>query len=814
MLKSYLLLTFRQLWRQKRLTIINIGGLAIGLACCFWILLYVQDEYSYDTFNEKMDQIYRVVYNPNTKGSDEIAKIPPAVGPQLTTFFPEIEQAARIYDRSVSVSLPQAEQTVAFEENKILLVDSTLFSIFTFDFIQGDSKTALRDPFSVVLTEPMAQKYFGSSNPIGQTLQFRGNHLFRVTAVVAPFPPNAHFHFNMLLPYDNMYDLEAETVGTMMRERLPENWTATHSATYVLLGSNQFPTAVDEKFPAFLSQFGEERFRDKQTLRLEPLQDIRLKSDVRGSLEPVSSLSYIYLLLAIAILTLLIACFNFINLSTALSLQRKKEVGVRKVLGAGKERIVGQFLSESVMLCVVAFVIAMGLVVVFLPTLNQLAGKTLTFHPFSNWPIVLQFFAIAVATGLLAGLYPAFFAGKFEAINLLQPKQKGKEGTLLRKVLISAQFAGSISLIIGTSVIFKQLDYLRNQSLGFDKDYMLTVRLFSDNFNNNFGSITGEFRAKMNKFEEQLLQNPRIDAVTASSHLPGVNIIHRNVYNSAGERLGMQAIAVLAVDYDFFETYGLEVISGREFDSSYGTDHEKAFVINEKALEFFELDAPADAIGQYVDRQGKEGQIVGVVKDFSYQDLRSSIGPCILEVNPGLFTAFSIKVQADHLPETIAFVQSLWKKTFPEKVFEYAFLNDELDALYRSESRLTQIIGYFAGLALLLSLIGLLGLVAYLTQLRTKEISIRKILGASIGQLWYLLTKEFTALVIIAGLMAIPLSYWGLQQWLNNYAYKITISWWLLLFPILGVLAGALLILSVQVIKSARSNPVKYLRQE
>ncbi|MEZ4883934.1 MAG: ABC transporter permease [Chitinophagales bacterium] len=819
MLQNYFKTAFRNLMRNKIFALINILGLAMGMTCCFLIVLFVKDELSYDQFQEKFERIYRVKYQPKFAGDGmELARTPPPLSPLLTDYFPEIEQTTRFYLRSASIEVPSSNggENKQYEEDRVFFADSTLTDIFTFHFLKGNPKTALNAPFSIVIAASIAEKYFGESNPMGKTILMSGQYAFKVTGVFEDYPNNSHVHFELVAPFENMFDIENEAIRANMKDNLSKNWVISHLYTYVLLKDNQSPESVDAKMPQLLQIHGNEKVRDKQAFVLQPLKEIQLQSGIGLEIEPVGSMRNIYLFSIIALLTLLIACINFVNLSTAASLKRATEVGIRKVVGANKGNLIGQFLSESLLLSFFAFIVSLLLLEFTLPILNDLTAKSLQFNPLQHWQEILIFIGIFLGVGILAGSYPAFFVTRFQAASILKGTgyQSIPKGVALRKVLITTQFFVTIALIAATLVVYQQWQFMRNQPMGFAQDQVLTVRLFSQNMNTIFGGVTGELRAKMNAFEESLQENPHILGSTLSSALPGMGSVRRNVTTDSIKAEDNMYIGSMAVDYDFAATYDLQIIEGRDFDKSFGTDHLNAFIINEKAVETLGWKNAIEAIGKNINMEGKQGTVVGVMKDFHYTSLTQPIEAMTIQVNAGTFTTFSIRIQNTEIPETVDFIRQKWGTFFPEKVMDYAFLDSQIEDLYTTESHLSQIVGYFSFLAILISCFGLYGLVMYAALQKKKEIGIRKVLGATVPNILSLLSKDFLQLIALASVLAIPLVFYAMNHWLQDYAYRIELSWLLFVLPVVVVLLIALVTLGFQTVQSALANPVEALRNE
>ncbi|MVM30784.1 FtsX-like permease family protein [Spirosoma sp. HMF4905] len=816
MLLNYLKIAYRNLLRQKGFSLINIVGLTVGLTCCFLILLFVRHELSYDTFQQKYDRIYRVTYLPKFAGLEQpLALTPPPAAPLLPANFSEIETSARLvrYSATIEVADARPDQHVKYDEERFFFGDSTLLDIFTFHFRQGNPHTALKDKFTVVITDDIATKYFGKENPLGKTLLYEGKHPLRVTGVVDKFPDNSHVHIDLLSNYETMYATESEAV----RQNLAQNWVISHGYTYVLLRPGKSAETVNARFPQFLLTHATKQYAKDIVYALEPLRDIHLRSNAQNTPEPAGSMTYLYVFIGIALMTLLIACINFVNLSTARSLKRAKEVGIRKVLGSEKQQLIAQFIGESMLLSVVALFFSLILISVLLPVLNNLTGKSLTLSYLlsDGWLLVL-FVGVALLTGLLSGSYPAFFVSNFQPIATLKGSfVSGKaKGGAVRQVLLGVQFVASIALIIGTLVAFQQLDYMQNRPLGFDKTFMITANTRNDKITNVFANRNDSTYLRLRTFREILLSNPHIQQVTLANRQMGDGAIRRNVVPEGHKPDDNLFIGTVAVDHNFAQTYGLKFVAGRDFSEAYPTDKTAAFLINETGVKQFGWKSPTEAIGKSINLEGKDGKIVGVLKDFHNQSLLDPIEGLLVSVDQPRLSLFSIKIQAQDKAETLKFIQQEWDKYFPEKGFSYQFLDERLAQLYEREQRLSKLIGYFAGLAILLSCLGLYGLVSLVTQQKTKEIGIRKVLGASVSSIVSLLSKDFVILVLVALVIASPLAWWAMNKWLAGFTYKIDIEWWM--FALAGVLTVlvALLTVSFQSIKAALMNPVKSLRSE
>jgi len=814
MFKSFLALTVRNLMRNKVFSSINIFGLSIGLAASALILIFVLHELSYDRFHQNADRIFRIKYLTNVDLI--LAQVPPPMAPVMADYFSGIEYVARAYMREVSVRVGSGSDIQEFEEERVIFADSALLKILSFEFISGNPDQLLNDPFKVIVNSEIAQKYFPGENPIGKTITFEGDYSFQIAAVAHDFPVNSHIHFNIIAPFDNMFDIEPESMRERLRENLSQNWLASHLYTYVLLKPGADPSQVDQKFPEFLKKHVPENRQVGQNFKLQPIRDIHLQADIGLGPEPVGDVKNVYLFSTIAFICLLIACINFINLSTAQALRRAREVGMRKAMGAGNQQIFIQFLGESVLISLLALIISIVMLQLLLPFWGDLTQRELPLEMIIDPTFVWSFFGVFVLAGAMAGIYPALYMTKFKIIPTLKglsntgaPKRK-----IMRRTMVVSQFAISLVLISGALVIFKQLNYLRNQPLGFDKQHIATVPLRSSNFNNLFGGIDDNWREKTNAFENEILQHPAVQSVTLSSALPGMGAVYRNVILEGREDENDLFYPIMSVDYDFLPTYGLVLVAGRDFSKESGTDHIDAFIVNEKALQEFEWESPEQALGKRISLDGKDGKVVGVVKDFNYMALTQPIGALILDVNPSLFNTFSIKIDEQNLSETMDYVREKWGSIFPSKVFESQFLDDQLQDQYQDQDRLSQLIGYFAFLAILISCLGSYGLILFTSEQRTKEIGIRKALGASVLRVVILLFTEFTWMFAAGFVLAVPLSWWLATAWLEDFSYRIELS--ALDFVLSGIITLALvwLTISFQSFRAALLNPVDSLRTE
>jgi putative ABC transport system permease protein len=793
MIKNYIKIAFRNLWRHKSFSLINIIGLAVGMTAFLLILMYVTFELSYDKFHAKADQVYRL--NVDIKSANDVMKLSVSsapMGPTIKADFPEVQESTRIFGGGYVVKVGNQ----LFQENRVFLTEPSFFNVFSFPLIKGDAKTALKNPFSVVLTETIAKKYFGLADPIGKTLIIDGKEPSLVTGVVKDVPANSQFKFDMLY---SISTLEKKYPGRL------EQWGNFGNFTYLLLTKGANAAQLQSKFPAFLKKHISEADRkggEDYALYLKPLKDAYM--DTRGGFEQ-GSLSNIYIFSVVALFILLIAAINFINLTTARATERAKEVGVRKVIGAARNQLTMQFLGESVILCLISFAISVLLVSIALSPFNQLAGKIISPNIFEHGYIFVLLI-ISILIGVVAGAYPALALSNFKPVVILKGKfSSSAKGTLLRKGLVVFQFTISIVLIVGTLIVYNQLSYMRNQPLGFEKNQMVTIDFGGDeSVIKSYETIKNEFRSI-----------PNVLAVSLSSGIPGGGNAnaHSELENRQGTMQPMN-INMYNIDYDFIKIYGMKVIAGRAFSKDYGTDSTKAIVINEATVKNLGYASPNDAIGKKFSQWGREGKIIGVVKDFHYRSLQQNVEPLNMRVNPSDAGTFTLKISSENIPATLSAIENKWKVLIPQRPFNYAFVDENFNKQYATEERFGKLFMYFAILAIFISCLGLLGLASYSTLQRTREIGIRKVLGASIPGIVNMLSKEFLQLVFIAAFIAFPLAWYGMHSWLKDFAYKVDIGW--LVFAVAGILAFMIAIATVsfQAIRAAVANPVKSLRSE
>jgi putative ABC transport system permease protein len=816
MQNNYLRLALRNLRKNGKYTAINLVGMTVGMACCFLILTYLRYERNFDTFFPNGDRLYRINYHIKMAGDPiDLNRVPAPIAPAMLDNFPQVEAVARLFPRSVSVRDPQSDKQ--FEIENTMFADSTAQEVLGFNFLHGDPATALDAPFSAVLTDETALRLFGTEQAMGRQLRVANEAIFTVTGVVQRLPHQSHMEFEMLLPFRNIPDAEPASARENVRKALTANWLASYTHTYLLLKPSATPASVDALFPDFIKKHGHAQFVDKQRFNLFRVRDIHQHSTTTDEVAATANPAYLRIFAIVGFLILLIAAINFVNLSTAVYLDRTKEVAVRKALGAKRSSLVGQFLTETMLLSFLAFLPALALLFVLIPLFNAQNDKFVTFHLLRDWPLTATFAGIFVVTGLLAGAYPALFASRFRPVDVFQKNGAtgaSGAGQWLRKSLITIQFAVSIALLCGTLIMLSQLRYWQNMPLGFDADQIISVPLSSANINSAFSPGDSTLRRRMNAFDELLLQNPGIGEVTLASSMPGFG---GPLFPITTDKIRMEDnvfLASISVDYDFAETFKLKMLAGRDFDKSYGTDHQNSYILNEMAVKTLGWASPEEAIGQNVARGGKQGKVVGVVNNFNTSGLQNALNPVILDVAPGSFTAFAIRLTGKNTEAVTADIEKAWRQFFPEKAFAYTFLNEDLRDGYQQESRLMQLSADFAAIAIVLACFGLFGLVDFTVRQRRKEIGVRKVLGASVASVVGLLSTDFLKLVGIALVLATPVAYWGMSQWLADFAYRIDIQWWI--FVVAGVSAAAVAFLTVagQTVRAATANPVQSLKSE
>ena len=791
---------------------INLFGLAVGIACCILVLLHVKDELSYDQFLGNEDQLYRVTIDAKLGEQEINAPLSPApMAEALISLFPEVEAAARIFRSSFvgaeGVNVTRDEKR--FIEERFFYVDSTLFDVMSYRFIAGDKDAALSAPNSIVLTERMATKYFGTEDPINKTLRIDNQADYRVTAIVQDVPDQAHWHFDFLASLSTL-PISKDT-----------RWVSNPFSTYLLLKPGQDVNVLETKLQRLVDEHIAEQFQSilglsveqfvgsggRYNFALQRVADVHLHSQLDYEFEANGNIKYVYIFSIIAFLILMIACFNFMNLSTARSANRAKEVGIRKALGSFRKQLIGQFLFESIILCVLALGIGLMLVKLSLPAFNTLLGKNIAVAYLSGFflPVVIGF---VLLLGLLAGSYPAFFLTSFNTISVIKGKRgTGSRNSRLRSTLVVFQFAISIVLMIGTAIVYQQVDFIQSKGLGFDKDHVVIVER---------GAALGSNRET---FKHELMKSQGVIAAAGLDNLPG-SILNDDTFRPVGSPPDqLQVTWVVLGDYDIIKALNIAVIEGRDFTREAPRDS-SVLIVNKAAAKQLRFE---NAVGEQVtspfanpNQPDRIYDIVGVMGDVHFESLHQEIKPLVIELasdsNPLSYLA--IKIRPDQMAETIADIEDAWQAFVPGEPFEYAFLDQRIGSLYQADRQTGQMVGIFSGLAIMIACLGLFGLAAFIAESRVKEVGIRKVLGASVSGIVRLFTQDFLKLVVFAFLLAAPIAFLVMRSWLEAFAYRIDISW--MLFVMVGGIAVLIAFATVcyQSMRAALINPVDALRAE
>ena len=811
MLQNYFKIAWRNLVKNKTFSVINITGLAIGLAGFLLIMLYVLNELSYDRFNEKANRIYRISADIKFGGSEmHIAETSDMMGQVLKKDYPEVEGYTRIYNNNGAKLVKKGDGYL--KENNVANADSTFFNVFTLPAVAGDTRTALNEPNTVVISESTARKYFGQANAVGKTLQVNEDNkelLYKVTAVIKDIPANAHFHFDFLFSMKNT-DYEWG------------QYTSHNFHTYLVLKEGTDYHKFEKHFDEYKDKYvlpavkqivqinSMDEFKKSGNMleyKLTPLLKLHLYSTQVYELSPNGNIQYVYIFSIIAVFILVIACINFMNLTTARSASRSKEVGIRKVLGTERKELMIQFLFESILMVFISLVIALGIAWLVLPLFNNVADKDMHFGSLLSPVLLPLIIALPFVVGLLAGSYPAFFLSAFKPIEVLKGKLKlGAKSGGLRSTLVVVQFCTSIILIIGTIVIYKQLHYIQNKNIGYNKDQVLVI-------NDAYA-----LKDNIESFRNEVLQLNGVSNGTLSSFLPVSNSSRSDqsyFKSSAADIKSGLDMQSWTVDYDYQKTMGINMAKGRFFSKEFGSDS-TAVVINESTASLLGY---ADPVGQKIyritDAKGTIAplNIIGVVKNFNFESLHTGIAPMCLMLGKSYGLA-SFKFNSANTTALLQQVENKWKALAPGMPFSYRFMDNSFDEMYRTEQRIGKIVLTFSILAILIACLGLFGLATFIAEQRTKEIGIRKVLGASVQGIIGLLSKDFVRLVIISFIIAAPLAWWFMHQWLSDFAYRINIEWWMFAMAGFGAMFIALATVSFQAIRTALMNPVKSLRTE
>ena len=790
MFKNYVKIAFRNIKRQKGFSLINTVGLAIGISCCILILQYIRHEFSFDKFHENSKYIYRVLQHQKGniyQGTDIFNAVPAILAPSVRSDFPQDAKITRVknYERQVRYNNKQ------FYEKRFLYIEPEFLEIFSFPVVKGDPKTALKEPYTVAITKDTAQKYFGEEDPVNKIINIDNEQDYRITGILENVPDNSHLKFDFLASFSTL-------LGTWGQNQLT-SWKNSSVWTYLQLAKNSNP----QEFNARLKKYNTVGFSGHPaSFHLQPLTDIHLGQKVAFDLPGKGDIRYIYLYSAITLFILLIACFNYMNLSIARSFTRGKEIGIRKVVGAKRKSIIFQFLGESLVLSLSSLVLAVVLVRLALPVFNYLTERTITFDLSTDIAFIFCLIGLGIFAGLISGIYPAMFLSSFKTARVLKGRTESisKNTSSVRNALIIAQFAISICLIICALVINHQLHYIKNTKLGLDKDSIITIPMTNE-----------RMWKKYNVFKSELSQQANILDITASKSLP-TEIDNTAQIKLRGQNQGQTLRVWLNwVDFNFIDFYKMKIVRGRNFIKDSPQDLEDAYIINETAAKAIGLES---AVGKKFATGRTGGQIIGVVEDFHFAPLHSKIEPLALKLDPDYLKVLSVRTNSFDISNTLTFIQNKWKKVFLDFPFVFSFLDKRIESMYETEMKLGQSFNYFTLIAILLSCLGLLGLASYMVEKKTKEIGIRKVLGATAPNILLLLTKEFTKFVFLANLIAWPFAYFAMNKWLQNFAYRINLGLWMFIIPTLLALFMALLTISYQSIKAATANPVDSLRYE
>ncbi len=811
MIQNYFKVALRAILKNKLTSFINITGLAFAMACSLLIFLFIRDELGYDKHHSKADRIYRITrefMSPDGSTTLHLGHVSPPFGPLLKNDFPDFEQVVRTRQNySLVMRQENGEAPKAFNEENCFFAEPEIFSVFDIKMVAGNPEQALKDPFTMLLSEKTAKKYFGNEDPQGKRLRFNDQFDFEVNGVFKDFPAQSHFHPAILRSFSSLND--SLLYG---RKRLERNWGNNSFATYVLVKDQPFdPHKVEALFPAFLdkhmgsnAQSNEPKPSSWTRLYLQKLTDIHLRSHLDSEIETNGDINNVYMMGVIGLFIILIACFNFINLSTARATKRAKEVGLRKVVGAFRIQLIVQYLSESILITFMALIIGVGLAALSLGWLNSFTGKTLQITS-QDWPWMFGLIGVALLVGLLAGLYPALIISGFKPALVLKGQlgsAKGKGG--IRRTLVVTQFAISTALMIATAVTFQQLEFMNTRDLGYDKDQVVTLAEFRE--------LTPVYDA----FYNELFKSSAIKNVGRSDLIPTGRLLdYDDCRVQQGDSMAVTSVVIknVVADYNFFDTYGIRFITGRNFSRDIKTDDSLAYIINEAAVKM--IGWPMDeAVGKDFQYGGTKGKVIGVVKDFHFESLHEPIVPVVFFMSRENYGGISVKIAGTDMQKGIAHIEQVWKKFLPNRPFEYEFLSVRYKQLYEREQKEGQLFTVFSGLAILIACLGLFGLATFNAMQRVKEVGIRKVMGASLAHILGLLSREIFVLILIANLIAWPVAWYLMSKWLDGFAYRIDLPLTIFFLSTAAGLLIALITVSSQTIKTAMTNPAKTLRYE
>ena len=814
---NYFKIGLRKIKRQSFYSLINLAGLALGLACCAVIILYVTNELSYDAFHKDADRIYRIaVHRIGIVGEFQFVATPAPLGPELIRNYPQVEQAVRVvppYENASHVLVVRGVKRNF--EDRIWFADEDIFELFRMPFVQGNPQTALIRPNTVVITEGIAKKYFDEEAPLGQTLQIEIDYDtgivelqdYEVTGIIKNAPANTHLKYDMFL--------SMETMRSNLSS-FEEDWfNPKPKYTYVKLAPGTDVADFEEKLQpisSFLIQRYSEKLNRKMDLYrlfLQPVTRIHMYSHLMREIEPSGNWYYIYIYSIIAFLILLIGCMNFINLSAALSTTRTKEIGLRKVVGAQRRQLVWQFLGESFLITLIAFILAFGLTSLLLIPFNQMAGTELTLAGLTQPVVLLSLLGLLLFVSIGSGIYPGIILTAFSSVSVLQGKlAPSPRGALVQKVLVVGQFSISIFLVICALTVFKQLQFMKGRALGFDLEQKLVLRVKS-----NMEHLRRDYEAIKNDF----LQNPSITGATVSSSVPG-DKTNSGYYMTPREEdfKGAPFIKVITMDYDFISEYGIKIVAGRSFQRGSGNDEREAYLINLAGVKELGFSSPAEALGKnfQASYHRETKRIIGITDDFHYRGMQEVVEPLVMDIENSLFETITLSIRVENMNDLMRFIRNTWNEHFPGVPFEYSFLDESFDREYRYEEQMGRMLGIITTLGFIIACLGLFGLASFVARSRTKEIGIRKVLGASTPNIVAMLSKKFILLVLISIIIASPIAWYSMNSWLQDFAYRINMNLFVFFVAATGALAIALVTVSIQGIRSAVANPVNSLRNE
>lgn len=792
MLKSYFLVALRSLRRNKLHASINIIGLAIGMTCCILITLFVQFELSYDRQNKQADQIYRMAINLEANNW-AISAFP--IGALLKDNFPEIEKFTRIRPIEVFV-----QNTINETKNKerVFFADSSVFDVLDIQLLKGDPTSALAEINSMVITEDRAKTYFGEEDPIGKTLKLLSDKAeYKITGVFKPLPSNSHVHMNIMVSSDNFEP---------MRPGSQQGWNfLTNHYTYLVLPKNLDLPAFEKKISSFMDKYQKlEPDQRPNELKLQPLTSIHLHSNRGLEVEANGNMNTVYILSAIAFFILIIACINFMNLTTAQSLKRAREVGIRKVVGSKRGQLVFQFLSESVVISAIALVLSVALLVVIMPTFNDLAGKQIVLNPLKNGYVALFFIGITFFVGVFAGTYPAFFLSSFKPTAVLKGNFVGNfKGQLLRKGLVVFQFAIAFVIMVGTYVVYDQLDFMLNKNMGFDREQTIILQMPKDSI--------GDLMVK-----NEMAQLAAVKSVTRMLEVPGKMVRTSGIWYEGSPENKSANVYLFSGDPDLLKTMDMTMLKG-EFFRPETKQFYKEFVVNETAVKHFgwKMDEAIGKLMNFGERGAEPGRVIGVIKDFHFKHLHDAIDPLVMYLEPSFEGTFmALKLKSNDMRESVAAIEATWKKILPAYEFQYQFLDESFDKLFDQEKRLGQLFGIFSALAIFISCLGLFGLASFTMEQTRKSVAVRKVLGASVSTIVVMMSKDFLKLVLLGMLLAGPVAYYAMNKWLAGFAYNVGFGWLVFLYATAAGVAVAFGTVSYHSLKAAMSNPVNSLKDQ